>query len=40
MLDRRNVGEAQRELVDDLIAPGGEFEVLLDEDDILVARRS
>jgi uncharacterized membrane protein len=39
VLDRRNVGEPQRELVDDLIAPGGEFEVLLDEDEILVARR-
>jgi hypothetical protein len=25
--------------VDELIAPGGEFEVLLDEDEILVARR-
>ena len=30
---------AQRSLVDELIAPGGEFELLLDEDDVIVARR-
>jgi uncharacterized membrane protein len=39
ILDRRNVGEAEQPLVDSLIAPGGEFEVLFDQDDILVARR-
>ena len=39
VLDRQQVGEAQRSLVDELIAPGGEFELLLDEDDVIVARR-
>ena len=39
VLDRNQVGEAQRDLLDGLVAPGGEFEVLLDESDVLVARR-
>jgi len=39
ILDRRNVGDAEQPLVDALIAPGGEFEVLFDQDDILVGRR-
>ena len=39
ILDRRNVGEAEQPLVDSLIAPGGEFEVLFNQDDILVAKR-
>jgi hypothetical protein len=39
ILDRRNVGADQQELVDSLIAPGGDFEVLFDEDEILVGRR-
>jgi uncharacterized membrane protein len=39
VLDRRNVGEQQRPLVDELTAAGGEFEVVFDRDDVLVARR-
>lgn len=39
VLDRVHVGEQQRPLVDALVGPGGEFEVLLDRDDVLVARR-
>jgi uncharacterized membrane protein len=39
ILDRRNVGNAEQPLVDSLIAPGGEFDVLFDQDDILVAKR-
>jgi uncharacterized membrane protein len=39
ILDRRNVGADQQELVDSLIAPGGDFEVLFDQDEILVGRR-
>ena len=39
ILDRRNVGEAEQPLVDSLIALGGGFEVLFDQDDILVAKR-
>jgi len=38
-IDRRQVGEAQAELLDQLIGPDGEFEVLFDVDDIVVARR-
>ncbi len=39
VIDRQQVGEAQRDLLAGLVAPGGEFEVLLDEADVLVARR-
>jgi uncharacterized membrane protein len=39
ILDRRNVGDAEQPLVDSLIAPGGEFEVLFDQDDLLVGHR-
>lgn len=39
VLDRHQVGEGQRELLADLLAPGGEFELLFDEDDVIVARR-
>ena len=39
VIDRRNVGEGHRELLASLVAPGGEFDVLFDESDILVARR-
>ena len=39
VIDRQQVGEAQRELLADLVAPGGEFELLFDESDVLVARR-
>lgn len=40
VLDRQQVGEAQRPLLDALVEPGGEFELLLDQDDVLVARRT
>ena len=40
VLDKRQVGEAQQELLADLVGPGGEFEVLLDEDDVVVGRRN
>jgi len=39
VVDRNHVGEAQRELLAGLIETGGEFEVLLDRDDVVVARR-
>lgn len=39
VLDIRNVGTDQRELVDQLTADGGEYELLFLQDDILVARR-
>jgi uncharacterized membrane protein len=38
-LDLRHVAESDRVIVDTLTQPGGEFEVLLDADDVLVARR-
>lgn len=38
-IDRRQVGEAQQQLLDDLIGADGEFEVVFDVDDIVVARR-
>jgi uncharacterized membrane protein len=40
ILDRRVVQADHQALVDSLIAPGGDYEVLFEEDDILVARRS
>ncbi len=39
VLDRQQVGEAQQELLADLVGPGGEFEVLLDAADVVVGRR-
>jgi hypothetical protein len=39
VIDRQQVGEAQRELLAGLVAPDGEFEVLFDEDDVVVGRR-
>ncbi len=39
VLDLQTVGEDRRGLVDELTAPGGEFEVLFQQDDVLVARR-
>lgn len=39
VLDRRQVGEQQQPLLESLVGPGGEFELLLDDDDIIVARR-
>ena len=38
-IDRQNVSEQHVDVLEELIAPDGEFEVLLDESDILVARR-
>jgi hypothetical protein len=39
VLDRTQVGDAQKSLVAGLIAPDGPYEVLFDQDDVLVARR-
>ena len=42
VLDMTQVGDAQRELVDRLLGPdrqGGEFDVIYDEQDVVVARR-
>ncbi|MDJ0769893.1 MAG: DUF2079 domain-containing protein, partial [Ilumatobacter sp.] len=39
VIDRVHVGEAQRDLLTQLTGPGGEFEVLFDVDDVVVARR-
>jgi uncharacterized membrane protein len=39
VLDRTQVGPAQQALVAGFIAPGGPYEVLLDADDVLVAKR-
>jgi uncharacterized membrane protein len=39
VLDLLNVSAEHRQIVDELIAPGGEFEVLFDAADVLVARR-
>ena len=39
VIDRQQVGEAQQDLLDELVGPGGEFEVLLDDSDIVVGRR-
>lgn len=39
VLDLQTVGEDKRALVDQLTGAGGEFEVLFEQDDVLVARR-
>lgn len=39
VLDRNHVGAAQQELLNDLVGPGGEFDVLLDSDGVVVGRR-
>ena len=39
VLDRNHIGEKEQPMVSELIKPGGEFEVLLDRDQVLVARR-
>ncbi|HEY3484267.1 MAG TPA: DUF2079 domain-containing protein [Ilumatobacteraceae bacterium] len=39
VIDRTQVGEAQLDLLDRLVGPDGEFEVLMDVDDIVVGRR-
>ncbi len=39
VLDRQQVGEAQRELLEDLTGDGGDYELLFDVDDVMVARR-
>ncbi len=39
VIDRQQVGPEQQELLADLIAPDGEYEVLLDADDVVVGRR-
>jgi hypothetical protein len=39
VLDRQQVGDAQKSLVAGLIAPGGPYKVLFDHDDVLVAQR-
>jgi uncharacterized membrane protein len=39
VIDRQQVGEQHRELLADLVAPGGEYELLFDEADVIVARR-
>jgi len=39
VLDRNHVGQAQQELLADLVGPDGEFEVLFDESDVVVGRR-
>jgi uncharacterized membrane protein len=38
-VDRRQVGDSEVAMFESLIAPGGGFEVLFDEDDVVVARR-
>ena len=39
VIDRQQVGEQHRELLADLVAPGGEYELLFDESDVIVGRR-
>jgi uncharacterized membrane protein len=39
-IDRRQVGGSEKAVLESLIAPGGGFEVVLDEYDVLVARRT
>lgn len=39
VIDRWTVGDDQRDLLDDLIGPGGDFRVVFDRDDVVVARR-
>jgi uncharacterized membrane protein len=39
VIDRQQVGDAQKALVESFIAPDGPYQVLFDKDDVLVARR-
>ena len=39
VLDRTQVGPAQQALVAGMIAPDGPYQVLFDQDDVLVAKR-
>jgi uncharacterized membrane protein len=39
VLDRNHIGEKEQPMVSELTKPGGEFEVLLDRDQVLVAKR-
>ena len=39
VIDRQQVGEQHRDLLAGLVAPGGDFELLLDESDVIVGRR-
>lgn len=39
VVDRWHVGESERALLDELIGPQGEFRVVFDRDDVVVARR-
>ena len=39
VLDMRHIAEGDKSIVTGLTAPGGEFEVLYDADDVIVARR-
>ena len=38
-IDRQQVGPEQQDLLAELISPDGEYEVLLDADDVVVGRR-
>ena len=39
VVDRQQVGEQHRDLLAGLVAPGGDFELLFDESDVIVGRR-
>jgi hypothetical protein len=39
VVDRQQVGQEQQDLLADLVAPGGEYELLFDQDDVVVGRR-
>jgi uncharacterized membrane protein len=39
VLDRVHVGPEQQDLLERLVGPGGEYELLFDEDDVVVGRR-
>ncbi|MEY4362167.1 MAG: hypothetical protein RL391_1473, partial [Actinomycetota bacterium] len=39
-VDRRQVGDAELPILESLLAPGGGFEIVLDEYDVVVARRA
>jgi hypothetical protein len=39
VIDRQQVGEQHRELLADLVAPGGEYQLLFDDSDVIVGRR-
>lgn len=38
-IDRRQVGDGEKSILDSLLAPGGGFTTVFDEDDVVVARR-